>query len=355
MSGNTGMSRGARLALMLAGPLAIGGLSLALWLTGGRYVYTDNAYLKSDMVGIGPRVAGVVTQVSARSNAAVREGDLLFAVDRAPLEVALVRAEAALAAARTDVEAQRAALGRRRAELAEARVALAQAERESARLEPLLARGIVPRSTYDRVVYEAGAAREQLAAAERAVGEVQAALGPALEGPTDAHPRVQLAAADLERARLDLRYAEIRAPSAGTLATVTLHVGEHVEPGQPVLNLVAGERPWIEANLKETQLEQLVPGQPATVEIDAYPGVTWRARVDSIGPAAGAEFSVLPPENASGNWVKIVQRVPVRLVFDDGNPPLPLRAGTSVEVTIDTGPAQVRHRRLARRWSGGAS
>jgi membrane fusion protein (multidrug efflux system) len=349
------MHRGLRLVLTLLGPLLIAGVALVAWLSGGRYVYTDNAYLKADMVGIGPRVAGTVTVVEARSNAAVREGDLLFAVDRAPLEVALARAEAALAAARAEVESQRATLARRRAEVAAVRVALAQAEREAARLEPLLSRGVVPRSTYDRAVYEVGAAREQHVAAERAVGEAQAALGAALDGPVDAHPRVQVAAADLERARLDLRYAEVRAPGTGTLATVTLHVGEHVEPGEPVLHVVAGERPWIEANLKETQLAQLAPGQLATVELDSYPGVTWRARVDSIGPAAGAEFAVLPPENASGNWVKIVQRVPVRLVFEPtGNPPLPLRAGTSVEVTIDTGAENVRYRRFASRESGGA-
>jgi membrane fusion protein (multidrug efflux system) len=344
---STGAVRGGRrLALLLAGPLLLAGVGAWAWFAGGRYVTTDNAYLKADVVGIASRVAGQVTTVSARTNGRVAAGDPLFSIDRAPLEVALAHAEAALSAARAEVAGQRATLARRRAELSAARVALAQAEREASRLEPLVARGIASRVTYDRATYEARAANEQRVTAERAVAEAEAALGSAQSGATDGHPRVRLAAADVARARLDLAYAETRATVPGTLATVTLHAGEYVEAGKAVLHLVASDRPWIEANLKETQLEHLVPGQSAEVRIDAYPGVVWRARVDSLGPASGAEFALLPPDNASGNWVKIVQRVPIRLEFDTGNPPLPLRAGTSVEVRIDTGERNVRWRRL---------
>lgn len=346
-----GVRGGRRVALLVAGPLALAVAGGWAWLAGGRYVTTDNAYLKADVVGVASRVAGQVTTVPARTNAKVAVGDLLFALDRAPLEVALAHAEAALSAARTGVEGQRATLGRRRAELSAARVALTQAEREAARLEPLVARGIASRIAYDRATYEARAANEQLVTAERAVAEAEAALGSAQSGSADAHPDVRLAAADVARARLDLAYAETRATVPGTLATVTLHAGEYVEAGKAVLHLVASDRPWIEANLKETQLEHLVPGQSAEVRIDAYPGVVWRARVDSLGPASGAEFALLPPDNASGNWVKVVQRVPIRLEFDAGNPPLPLRAGTSVEVRIDTGERNVRWRR----WFGGGA
>lgn len=338
---------GRRLVLMLSVPLAFALAGAWAWLTGGRYVTTDNAYLKADVVGVASRVGGQVTTVAARTNARVAAGDLLFAIDRAPLDVALARAEAALAAARADVEGQRATLGRRRAERSAMQAAVVQAERESARLAPLVERGIASRVVYDRAAYEVRAAREQLAAAERAVAEAEAALGPAQSGPIESHPRVKLAAADLARARLDRDYAETRAPGPGLLATVTLHAGEWVEAGRPVLHLVASDRPWIEANLKETQLEHLAPGQPAEVRVDAYPGVVWRARVDSLGPASGAEFALLPPDNASGNWVKVVQRIPVRIALQPGPDDPPLRNGMSANVEIDTGP----HSRFDR-WFG---
>ena len=347
MSDATGVHPRRRLWIW-AGPLLLALGGLAAWLAAGRYVATDNAYLKADVVAVSPRIAGAVAAVHARSNARVAVGDPLFELDRAPLEVAVARAEATLANARAEVAALRATLSRRRVEQGLARTTLAQAEREVRRLEPLLERGIAPRSLHERAVYEARAAAEQVEAATRAIGEAEAALGPAASGPVDAHPRVRMAAADLAQKRLELDYARIAAPVAGTLTSVTLHPGEHVTPAQPVLHVVVGDRPWIEANLKETQLKRLAPGQPASVEIDSYPGVTWRARVGSISPATGAEFALLPPENASGNWVKIVQRVPVRLELLEGGPALPLRAGMSVTVRIDTGEANVRLRRYAR-------
>jgi len=331
-----------------SGPVLLAIAGAGYWLAAGRYVATDNAYLKADVVAVGPRIEGLVATVEARSNARVRPGDPLFHLDRAPLEVELARAEANLAGARADVAALRATLERRRVESALARTTLAQAEREVRRLQPLVERGIAPRSLYDRAVYEAEAAGEQATTAARAIGEAEAALGPAVAGPGDAHPRVRLALAELAQARLNLDYARVAAPVAGTLATVTLHPGEHVAPGRAVLHLVVGDRPWVEANLKETQLRRLAPGQPARVEIDSYPGLAWQARVASISPATGAEFALLPPENASGNWVKVVQRVPLRLELLEGGPNLPLRAGMSVSVRIDTGESNVRFRRYAR-------
>jgi membrane fusion protein (multidrug efflux system) len=335
----------ARRALMLAGPalLAIG--SLGWYLAGGRYIETDNAYLRADFVVVSPRIDGVVEEVRVRSDQAVQAGDVLFTLDAAPLEVEVVRAEADLATARNDLEAVRAELAVRRAELESARAAAAYREREAKRLEGLAERGIASRISYDAALEELRAARDRVRVAERQVQEAIAALDGRTDGPLDEHPRVRLKAASLADARLQLEYATVRTATGGQLGRVELHPGERLEAGEPALRIVVSARPYVEANLKETQLGQLVPGQPAEVRVDAYPGRVWRARVASISPATGAEFSLLPPENASGNWVKIVQRVPVRLELEEDVATAPLRAGMSAEVRIDTGPENQRLRR----------
>jgi len=336
-------------ALMLAGPVLLAIGSLAWYLAGGRYIETDNAYLRADFVVVSPRIDGVVEEVRVRSDQAVKAGDVLFTLDAAPLEVEVVRAEADLATARNDLEAVRAELAVRRAELESARAAATYREREAHRLAGLAERGIASRISYDAALEDLRAARDQVRVAERQVQEAIAALDGRIDGPLDEHPRVRLKAASLADARLQLEYATVRAATDGQLGRVELHPGERLEAGEPALRVVVSARPYLEANLKETQLGQLVAGQPAQVLVDAYPGRVWHARVASISPATGAEFSLLPPENASGNWVKIVQRVPVRLEFEDDVPTAPLRAGMSAEVRIDTGPGNQR----LRRWRSG--
>jgi membrane fusion protein (multidrug efflux system) len=331
---------------VLAGPVLLGIGSLAWYLAGGRYVQTDNAYLRADFVVISPRIDGVVTAVRVRSDQLVHAGDVLFTLDAAPLEVAVARAEADLATARNDLEAVRAALAVRRTELESARAAADYREREARRLEGLANRGIASRISYDAALEELRAARDRVRVAERQVQESIVALDGRTDGPLDEHPRLRLKAASLADAKLQLEYATVRTAIDGQVGRVELHPGERLEAGEPALRVVVSARPYVEANLKETQLGQLVPGQPAEVHIDAYPGRVWRARVASISPATGAEFSLLPPENASGNWVKIVQRVPVRLELEDGAASAPLRAGMSAEVRIDTGPGNQRLRRL---------
>jgi membrane fusion protein (multidrug efflux system) len=284
--------------------------------------------------------------VNVQSDQSVRAGDVLFTIDSAQLEVAVARAEAELAATRNELEAVRAELAVRRAELESARAAAGYREREAHRLEGLAERGIASRVSYDAALEELRAARDRVRVAERQVQESIAALDGRTEGALDEHPRVMVKAASLADARLQLDYATIRTATDGQVGRVELHPGERLEAGEPALRVVVSARPYLEANFKETQLGQLVPGQPAEVHIDAYPGRVWRARVASISPATGAEFSLLPPENASGNWVKIVQRVPVRLELEDAPADAPLRAGMSAEVRIDTGPDNQRLRRL---------
>lgn len=345
-SGNDRHAGWGRRALLLAGPavLAIG--SVGWYLAGGRYVETDNAYLRADFVVVSPRIDGVVASVNVQSDQSVRAGDVLFALDSAQLEVAVARAEAELAATRNELEAVRAELAVRRAELEGARAAAGYREREARRLEGLAERGIASRISYDAALEELRAARDRVRVAERQVQESITALDGRTEGPLDEHPRVKVHAASLADARLQLEYATIRTATDGQVGRVELHPGERLEAGEPALRVVVSARPYLEANLKETQLGQLVPGQPAEVRVDAYPGRVWRARVASISPATGAEFSLLPPENASGNWVKIVQRVPVRLELEDDPKAPPLRAGMSATVRIDTGAENQRLRRL---------
>ena len=335
-----------RRALLLAGPMVLAIGSLAWYLAGGRYVETDNAYLRADFVVVSPRIDGVVASVSVQSDQSVHAGDVLFTLDSAQLEVAVARAEAELAATRNELEAVRAELAVRRAELESARAAAGYREREARRLEGLAERGIASRISYDAALEELRAARDRVRVAERQVQESITALDGRTEGALDEHPRVMVKAASLADARLQLDYATIRTATDGQVGRVELHPGERLEAGEPALRVVVSARPYLEANFKETQLGQLVPGQPADVRIDAYPGRAWRARVASISPATGAEFSLLPPENASGNWVKIVQRVPVRLELEDDPTAQPLRAGMSATVRIDTGADNQRLRRL---------
>jgi membrane fusion protein (multidrug efflux system) len=336
---------------MLAGPAVLLLGAAAWYLNGGRYVATDNAYLRADFVAVSPRIEGLVSDVRVRSDQRVKRGDVLFTLDTAPLDVAVTRAEADLAATRNELEALRAQLAVRAAELASANAAVDYRLREAKRLEGLAERGIASRVSYDASLEELREARDQVRVIEQQRRELVTALAGSVNGPLDEHPRVRLKAASLAEARLQLDYATVRAPTDGQVGRVELFPGERLEAGEPALRIVVSATPYIEANLKETQLGRLVPGQPATVRVDAYPELTWRARVSSISPATGAEFALLPPENASGNWVKIVQRVPVRLELEPDHPSQPLRAGMSVEVDIDTGEA---NRRLTRLIGGSA-
>lgn len=315
------------------------------WAWGGRYVSTDNAYLRADVVAIAARVDGTVAEVRVASDAPVRAGDLLLRLDDTEARLALARAEAEYAAERGEIASLRGLLDVRRAERDAAAARRDYHEREARRIEGLVATGVVARVAYDAALEQARAAADALAVAVRAVAELEARLEGALAGAPEDHPRVRLRRAAVEQARVQLGYCEIRAPRDGQAGRVEVFPGERVEAGKTLFVLVGNDRPWIEANLKETQIAALRAGQPARITVDAYPGAEWPARLESVGPATGAEFALLPPENASGNWVKVVQRVPVRLALDPGGPELPLRAGMSATVRIDTGEGQRRFRR----------
>jgi len=335
----------------IAGPVVILGLAGGFWLVGGRYVDTDNAYVQADRVVIAPQIAGRVVEVAVRENQAVRAGDLLFRLDAAPLEIAVARAEAQLASVRSMLDGARNGYRGAAADLRKAEAELAHAARQLERLRDLRARGLIAQQALDDAANAHATARATRDADAAALAKAENLLGGLPESANEGLPGYRLAQAQLAQARLDLDHAVLRAPVDGVIGKQGLQVGEFLAVGQAAMPLVATGHPWVDANFKETDLTHVTVGQPATIEVDTYPGRHWKARVASISPASGAEFSVLPAQNATGNWVKIVQRIAVRLELEDEPGAPVLRPGMSAEVTIDTGAGNARYARLFGRRS----
>ncbi|MGE0875113.1 MAG: HlyD family secretion protein [Burkholderiales bacterium] len=326
-----------RFVLLIIVPLVAIGIGLVIYARGGRYAETDNAYVKAKVIAISAEVAGRVLEVAVRDNQPVQAGAPLFRVDTAPMEVAMLRAEAQMAVVRTEVESLRGEYRVALAEVAEAEEQIGYLRRQLERQERLKERGMSREDQFDEARNNLDTAQRRVVSSRERAARVLAALGGDPKIPVERHPRYLEARAAREEAKLDLERAIVRAPAGGVVSNMRLQPGEHVQRGMPVFSLVEGGAPWIEANYKETQLSYMREGQPATVEADAYPGVRWRARVSAIAPATGAEFAVLPPQNATGNWVKVVQRVPVILDIEKAGGQPPLRAGMTVTVSVDTG------------------
>ena len=340
-----------RVALLLVIPAVatIGGL--AWWLQGGRYASTENAYVKSDIVKIATEVTGTVKSLHVSDHSAVEAGDVLLQIDSEPFEIALDQAEAELDAARQEVETLRATLQEARSTLAEAESRADYYEQRADRHSRLAKRGVVSTSKLDEIQNDANAAGDRVKMVRRQVDRALAGLGGKPHRPVDLHPLVRAKKAKYDKALLDLKRTKVKAPMGGVAVNVTLQPGEQVQAGTPVFALIADTRPWVEANFKETDLTNVQPGQTATVVLDIYPSVTWEAMVESISPATGAEFAILPPQNASGNWVKVVQRLPVKLCLLRRSGEPQLRAGMTATVWIDTG----RQRHLADLIGGAAA
>lgn len=335
-----GQSRSQQLRL----PLMIGGVLIVLlgvfyfWITGGRYMSTDDAYLQAAQTSISSNIAGQVTAIEVRDNQRVQRGDVLFKLDQRPYQIAIAQAEAKLSTTRMQIEAGKSTYRQYLAELHSAQETLTYQQKETARQKHLLSSGISSQAQYDQSQHALDAARQRVTAAQQQVASVVAMLGgdPAID--PGQHPAVKLAQAELDRAKLNLSYTTITAPSDGIVTKVEqLQVGDHINAASPVFALISTHDVWVEANFKEDQLAHMRPGQPATVEIDAYPDKTFKAHVSSLAPGTGSQFSALPPENATGNWVKVVQRLPVRLALDNPDPTLPLHTGLSADVEVDTG------------------
>ncbi len=318
-------------------PLLALGTAAYVYATGGRYVTTENAYVKAENETISANVDGQVTHVLVNDNQQVVKGDLLFTLDPRPFEMALAAATAELASVRQRIDSLRAHYQQGRMEIAAAEERIRYLKVQHERQQQLLSKGVGTQAKFDETEHGLAMARRQLSVLQETNRMVLADLGGGADLPVGQHPLYLRAEANRERAELDLAYAAIHAPVDGTLSNVTLEAGEYVEAGDPLFALVSIDEPWIEANLKEVQLTHVRVGQTATVVVDSYPEVTWQATIESISPATGAEFAILPPQNATGNWVKVVQRVPVRLKLEERQHKDLLRAGMTATVRIDTG------------------
>lgn len=317
-------------ALLIAG---VGGW----WLTGADRESTENAYLHQARISIAPTVGGRVVAVNLHELQHVKAGDLLFQVDPQPYDLAVAQAEAAVNAARLQVEQLKAALAQAEAQAALAEDDARYQESELARKEALSGKGVAAASTVDEVRHTSRQARERAEVAKLTADAARAALGGDPTAATDDHPAVRAARAELDRARYNLSVTRVTAPADGVIYQASsFREGVMLAPGQPVFALVETGAAWVDANFKETQLADLVEGQPAEIVFDAAPGKTFTGKVEAIGAGTGAEFSLLPAQNATGNWVKVTQRVPVRIRLDDPAGAAALASGLSAEVTIDT-------------------
>jgi membrane fusion protein, multidrug efflux system len=326
-----------RWPLMSLALIAVVGGGAYLYFTGGRYQSTDDAYAQAATVTISANVAGRVSEIDVRDNELVHRGATLFRLDDAPFRIAVSDAAAHLADTRLQIESLKSTYRQRQVELRAARDTQDYAQQQYDRQHRLIASGIASQAQFDQASHALNAARQQVANVQQQIGVALANLGGDPNIDPARHPLVAQAQAALDRAQLNLSYTVISAPTDGVVAKVEqLQVGDMIAASAPVFALVSTGDVWVEANFKEVQLARMRPGQTATVKIDRYPGRTFSARVTSVSPSTGSQFSLLPPENATGNWVKVVQRVPVRLQLTQPDEKYPLQAGLSADVTVDT-------------------
>lgn len=333
--------RAGRFLLMVALPAALLAGGAYVWVTGGRYQETENANLQQAKVSIASDTAGRIVKVGIADNQLVKQGDVLFAVDPESYRIALAQADAAVATARLNVEQLRAAYSQAMAQEKSDTSEVAYAQSQYDRAADLAQKGINAKSSLDEAKNDLDKARQQLAVAEQGIISAKAALGGNPDIETDKHPTVMAALAARDKAAYDLAQTTVTAPADGVISQASsFKPGQYVAVGTPLFTLVETGDTWIDANFKETQLTHMKPGQKAEIIVDTYPGKTFEATVKAIGAGTGAEFSLLPAQNATGNWVKVTQRIPVRLELTDPDAKIALRTGMSATVTVDTGVAR---------------
>jgi len=325
-----------RLPLMLAGPIVVV-IGASWWyLTSGRYVSTDDAYIQAARTMVSTDISGRVVAIAVQDNQRVTDGQVLFKLDDRPFRIAVEEATAMLGSARLQVEALKATYRLKSADAKAAEDTLAYQQREFERQRQLAVNGTASRQAFDQAQNALQVAQQKVVSTQSDIANILAQLGGNPDIPVAEHPSVQRAQAALDKAQLDLSYTTVRAHENGIVTKVEqLQVGSYVTTSTPVFSMMS-DRIWVEANFKETELTFMHPGQKATVEIDTYPGVVFDAKVASLSPGTGLSFSLLPPENATGNWVKVVQRLPVRLELESPDPNQLLHAGLSATVEVDT-------------------
>jgi len=317
-----------RTVLMLIVPavLILGGAYY--WLTSGGSVGTDDAQVKQDIVSVSPQVNGQIVQVFVRNGARVKRGDLLFRIDPQPYRVAVEQAQAALSSAELQTQVLRTTAAGTGGDITGAQANLAIKHNALSRQSTLLRQGFTTRSAYDDALNDVKTAETQLADAQARAANAHAAVAPGQQ------PQVAQAQAALDKARLELERTDVRASMDGIVENAdNLQIGQMAVTGVGMMSIVHSTFAWVEANFKEKDVGRMHAGERATVEVDAYGGQKFEGYVQSIGAGTGSEFSLLPAQNANGNWVKVTQRVPVRIYFK-GKPSKPMIAGLSVVATV---------------------
>jgi membrane fusion protein (multidrug efflux system) len=327
-----------RWGLLILGPLLLLLIGTVLYLRGGRYVSIDDAYVKADMVTVANDVSGMVVEVAVHNNQLVSAGQVMFRLDDEPFRIALANAQARLDSVRNDIEALKASWRQKQEDIKTDQIDITFYQREEQRQEELVGKSFVSRAQYDVARRHLDVARQALASNNQQLAAIVANLSGDPNIAPEQHPRYQMAQAQRDQAARDLRRATVKASLDGIVTNVDkLQPGQYLAAGSAAFSLVATDHVWVEANPKETELTYVKPGDPVSLTIDSYPGVDWQGTVASLSPASGSEFSLLPAQNTSGNWVKVVQRIPIRLRVDIAADMPTLRAGMSVVATIDTG------------------
>ena len=323
--------------LLIAVPLIAIGAGSYIYLHGGRYISTDNAYVGAQKVLVTPQISGTVSEVKVAEGQKLKTGDVLFTIDPKPYEIALAEAKAAMTRAETDFGALKAQYAGFAPQIALARGTVDLRQSEVTRRSQLVASKVVAKADIEQDQVNLQQAKANLAALEQGQRQALSQLGGTADATLETYGPWLAARAAADRAQWNLEQTVLKAPLDGIATQVSnIQLGRYLAAGAPVFAIVSDSDVWVDANPKETDITWLKPEQDVTVTVDAFPGKPLKGHVASISPGTGAQFSLIPAQNASGNWVKVVQRVPVRIRFDAGQDLSMLRAGMSVNVDIDT-------------------
>jgi membrane fusion protein (multidrug efflux system) len=318
--------------------LVVGGY---FYVTGGATMSTDNAYVQADMVGLSTDVSGMVREVLVHDNQKVGKGDVLFKLDDLQFRLALDRAEAQIGNTRNDLLALQTSYRNMQTQVEQAKTDVDFNTVNFKRQQQLLSNNFTPQATFDTSRNTLQGSQQKLASLNAQLAGIAASLNGNPDAPIEDHPRYKDALAARDEAARQLAHTIVRAPFAGIVTNVpSLQPGQYLAAAAVAFNIVSTDHVWVQASPKETELTYVKPEQKVTVDVDTYPGERWAGTVDSISPASASSFSLLPAENTSGNWIKVVQRIPMRILVHNAPGKPPLRVGMSVEVNVDTGHAR---------------
>jgi len=330
-----------RRILLMVIPLLVVGAGVTFYLLGGRYVSTDNSYIRADIAAVSPDVSGTITSVLVKDNQRVAKGDALLTIDDTNYRIGLAGAEASLRTAVNTLTADKAQFRQKEEALRSAATEAAFAEREFKRYSDLVRTNAVSAARVDATKRDLDLAHQKIALLKEERAEIMARLEGNPDLPIEQNPSYQSAMAGKVMAEHMIKQATIVAPFDGYVSQLP-KVGDYARTGAPLLSVVAGDALWVEANFKETDLTNVRVGQDVDVEVDTYPGRVWHGHVESISHATGAEFALLPAQNSTGNWVKVVQRIPVHIVIDQAAGDAVLSSGMSVSARVDTGHSRIK-------------